>query len=269
MGVASTVVHTSDSVPSGGNFDGAAGTIAALLVLAAFDRVGLQTRQDVTAVGFRGEESAWFAIHHIGSRAALGLLPAEEVNTARRYDTERTLAEHMREMGCDLDAIRSGHQSIRPQSVTAFVELHIEQGPVLVHEEIPVGIVTGIRGNMRIRRAICLGEYAHSGTVPRKMRRDALMAAAEFVRVAEAEWEAIEAEGGDLVVTFGKFHTDIALHSHNKVPGEVRFVVDARSHDVRTLDRVQEVLVSQAARIAAKRGVSIDLGRIGRIQPRR
>ena len=61
-----------DSVPSGGNFDGAAGVVAALLSLAAFDRVGLKTKHDVSAIGFRGEESAWFSIHHIGSRAAPG-----------------------------------------------------------------------------------------------------------------------------------------------------------------------------------------------------
>jgi N-carbamoyl-L-amino-acid hydrolase len=256
-----------DSVPSGGNFDGAAGVIAALLSLAALDRAKIQTRQDVTAVGFRGEESAWFAIHHIGSRIALGIFSPEELESAKRYDTERTLAEHMAEIGCDLAAIRSRKPSIPPKSVKAFVELHIEQGPVLVHEQIPLGIVTGIRGNMRIRHGVCTGEYAHSGAVPRKLRRDALMAAAEFVHLAEAEWDAIEADGGDLVLTFGKFHTDTALHTHNKVPGEVRFVVDARSHDVKTLDRLQKALVTEAARINKRRGVNIDLGRIGRIRP--
>lgn len=256
-----------DSVPSGGNFDGAAGAIASLLALAALDRAGIATRHDVTALGFRGEESAWFSIHHIGARAALGLLPAAEIDQARRFDTQRTLAEHMAETGCDLAALRAGLASIPPQSAKAYVELHIEQGPVLVHEAMPLGIVKGIRGNMRIRRAICLGEYAHSGAVPRKYRHDALMASVELVGAAEAEWEAIEEAGGDLVLTFGKFHTDIALHSHNKVPGEVRFVVDARSHEVETLDRIQRTLEVKAADIAARRGVSIDLGAIARVRP--
>jgi N-carbamoyl-L-amino-acid hydrolase len=104
-----------DSVPSGGNFDGAAGAIASLLALAALDRAGIKTRHDVTAVGFRGEESAWFAIHHIGARAALGLLPAQEIEQARRFDTQRTLAEHMAETGCDLAALRAGRPSIPPR----------------------------------------------------------------------------------------------------------------------------------------------------------
>jgi beta-ureidopropionase / N-carbamoyl-L-amino-acid hydrolase len=256
-----------DSVPSGGNFDGAAGAIAALLALSALDRAGVTTRHDITALGLRGEESAWFSIHHIGARAALGLLPAEEIDQARRFDTQRTLAEYMAETGCDLDALRAQRPSIPPHIAKAFVELHIEQGPVLVHEAMPLGIVKGIRGNMRIRRAVCLGEYAHSGAVPRKLRRDALMAAAELVHAAEAEWEAIEAEGGDLVLTFGKFHTDMILHSHNKVPGEVRFVVDARSHEVETLDRIQRVIESMAAAIAERRGVNIDLGEVSRVRP--
>jgi N-carbamoyl-L-amino-acid hydrolase len=108
-----------DSVPSGGNFDGAAGVVAALLSLAAFDRAGLKTKHDVSAIGFRGEESAWFSVHHIGSRAALGLLPPEELETARRFDTQRSLAEHMAETGCDLNLLRRRHASLPAERVRA------------------------------------------------------------------------------------------------------------------------------------------------------
>ena len=256
-----------DSVPSGGNFDGAAGVVAALLSLAAFDRVGLKTKHDVTAIGFRGEESAWFSIHHIGSRAALGLLPAAEIETARRFDTQRTLAEHMAETGCDLRLLKSGHASMPAKRVKAYVELHIEQGPVLVHREVPVGIVTGIRGNVRIRKARCIGEYAHSGAVPRDMRRDAVMAMADFVHAADEEWARLESEGRDLVLTFGKLHTDATLHGHNKVPGTVDFVVDARSHERETLDGIETFLKRKAAEIEERRGVQLQMSPVSRTAP--
>ena len=256
-----------DSVPSGGNFDGAAGVVAALLSLAAFDRAGFKTKHDLSAVGFRGEESAWFSIHHIGSLAALGLLPPREIETARRFDSQRTLAEHMAETGCDLDLLRRGHASMPAARVKAYVELHIEQGPVLVHREVPVGIVTGIRGNARIRKARCIGEYAHSGAVPRDMRRDAVMAMAEFVHAADEEWARLEAEGRDLVLTFGKLHTDTALHGHNKVPGTVDFVVDARSHEQDTLDRVEAFLKNKASDIETRRRVQFQMSPVSRTAP--
>jgi N-carbamoyl-L-amino-acid hydrolase len=256
-----------DSVPCGGNFDGAAGVVAALLSLAAFDRVGLKTKHNVSAIGFRGEESAWFSIHHIGSRAALGLLPAAEIETARRFDTQRTLAEHMAETGCDLQLLKRGHASMPAKRVKAYVELHIEQGPVLVHREVPVGIVTGIRGNARIRKARCIGEYAHSGAVPRDMRRDAVMAMADFVHAADEEWARLESEGRDLVLTFGKLHTDITLHGHNKVPGTVDFVVDARSHERETLDGIETFLKRTAAEIESRRGVQFQMSPVSRTAP--
>jgi N-carbamoyl-L-amino-acid hydrolase len=256
-----------DSVLEGGNFDGAAGVVAGLLVLVALEKMGASLSEPVTLIGTRGEESAWFSVHHIGARAALGLLDADEIDTAKRYDTGRTLAEYMAEAGCDLDAVRAGVPTFDAKAVRAYLELHIEQGPVLVHEATPVGIVSGIRGNVRVRDGRCYGEYAHSGAVPRKMRRDAFLALAEFAGRCEAEWEAIEADGGDLVLTFGKAHTDTAVHSHNKVPGEVRFVVDVRSHEMATLDRVEAFLHRTGAEIAERRGVDMVLDHVGRVTP--
>src|SRR6185503_12210280 len=108
----------------------------------------------------------------------------------------------MGETGFGLDQVRCRHASMPAKRVKAYVELHIEQGPVLVHRNVPVGIVTGIRGNARIRKARCIGEYAHSGAVPREMRRDAVMAMAEFVHAADEEWARLEAQDSDLVLTF-------------------------------------------------------------------
>ena len=256
-----------DSVPQGGNFDGAAGVIAGLLVLVALEKMGASLSEPVTLFGIRGEESAWFSIHHIGSRAALGLLPAKELDTAKRFDTGRTLRDYMEDMGCNIDAIEKGVPTFDRTALRAYLELHIEQGPVLVHEEIPVGIVSGIRGNFRVRDGHCLGEYAHSGAVPRLLRHDAFLAIAELASRCEKQWETIETEGGDLVLTFGKAHTDPDLHSHNKVPGDFHFVVDARSHEAATLDRIAAFLQTNSVEIAARRGVRITLNGIGRVTP--
>ncbi|MEX2643647.1 MAG: M20/M25/M40 family metallo-hydrolase [Acetobacterales bacterium] len=163
--------------------------------------------------------------------------------------------------------MREGARHLDPEKVEAFYEIHIEQGPVLVHEEIPVGIVSGIRGNMRARHAKCLGEYAHSGATPRKLRHDAALGMAEFMTAMEAEWEKIEAAGNDLVFTLGKLYTDPDVHTHSKVPGEVRFTIDARDHEAETLDRVQTLAAERAARIGGKRGLTIDLGPLSRVKP--
>jgi N-carbamoyl-L-amino-acid hydrolase len=256
-----------DSVPQGGNYDGAAGVFGALAAVAGLRRAGIAPAEDIRVMAIRGEESAWFAVHHIGSRAALGLLPPDELDAAVRVDTGRSLADHMADLGCDVDALRQRRAYIDPARVKAFYEIHIEQGPILVHDAIPVGIVTGIRGNARARHARCLGEYAHSGATPRKLRHDAALAMAEYMATLEADWEKLEAEGRDLVLTFGKLYTDPQAHTHSKVPGEVRFTIDARSHEAVTLDRVEALVGDHARSIGESRGVAFELGPITRVTP--
>lgn len=249
-----------DSVPVGGNFDGAAGAIAGLVAIAALRDAGYRNAQDITVIGIRGEETAWFSIHHIGSRAALGILPAEEIDTAIRFDSGRTLARHMEDIGCDVEKLRRGVPTWKPASIKAFFELHIEQGPVLVHRDMPVGIVTGIRGNVRARTARSTGVYAHSGAVPCEMRHDAVLAAVELAASAEAEWHRLLAEGRDMVLTIGKFHTDLERHSHNKVPGLVSLCIDVRSIEQPVLEHMKDFLTEKAREIGDRRGVHLDLG---------
>ena len=256
-----------DSVPRGGNYDGAAGVVAALSALAAISRIGLTPARNLTAMATRGEESAWFSTHHIGSRAALGLLPAEELDEARHIDSGRTLTDHMAEVGADVEALRAGRRWLDPKAIDAYFELHIEQGPVLVHKDLPVGIVTGIRGNVRARHGRCIGEYAHSGATPMKLRRDAVMAVAEYVGFFERTCQEIERDGGDLVVNFGKFFTDGDVHTHSKVPGRVSFTIDIRSHDLSILDRMNDLIIDQAKAIGDKRRLEINLGPITRVKP--
>ncbi len=140
-----------DSVAQGGEFDGAAGVLAGLAVLGGLVRAGFAPRADITVLAIRAEEAgAWFPTSYPGSRAALGRLP-EEALAVPRLDTGRSLAAHMREAGFDPDAVRAGAHLLPPEGIAAYLELHIEQGPVLDSQEIPLGIVTGIPGSRRLR----------------------------------------------------------------------------------------------------------------------
>ena len=216
-------------------------------------------------MGIRAEESAWFGTSYIGSRAALGALPPGATETARRADTGRTLAEHMREAGGDPDALDPPF--LDAARVHAFLEVHIEQGPVLVEQGLPVGVVTGIRGNRRLPAARCLGAYSHCGGMPRRSRQDAVMATMDLIARLDALWDEREAAGEDFAFTVGKLATDPERHAMTIVPGECRFSLDMRSLDAAFLDRL-EGRVSEAAReIEVRRGVAFDLGEPTRAAP--
>jgi beta-ureidopropionase / N-carbamoyl-L-amino-acid hydrolase len=249
-----------DSVPHGGNYDGAAGVVAGMAALQRLRRLGLTPRTDVTVMAIRAEELSWFPAPYIGSRAAFGLLPASMLDSVVRFDTGRTLGEHIRDAGHEPDAIRAGKRHLEPARISAYIEVHIEQGPHLVRLRKRCAVVTGIRGNHRHKYARVIGEYGHAGAVPRADRRDALLAAIEFVSELEDMWQRREEAGEDLVCTVGEFHTDAAVHTMTKIPGEVRFTMDYRSYDERVLEACDDELLAHAKRIGATRGVTIDLG---------
>lgn len=248
-----------DSVPHGGNFDGAAGVLAGLVLLESL-ATGPKPPCDVTLMVIRAEEMIWFPEHYLGSRAAFGLLPHDTPDRVRRSDTGRTLAEHMAEEGFDPDAIRAGRPQLVATDIRAFVEVHIEQGPMLVQADLPVGIVTGIRGNIRHRFGEITGETTHAGAVPRSARRDAVLAGADLVSRLEGYWLQHEAQGADLVLTVGEFSTDPVQHGITRVPGKVRFTLDARSLSESVLDNIERCMEGLAREIGAERRVRIDPG---------
>ena len=254
-----------DSVAEGGNFDGAAGVVAGLTAIAALGRQGAAPDRDIRVMGIRAEESAWFGTSYIGSRAALGALPPGATESSRRADTGRTLAEHMREAGGDPDALDPPFLDAR--RVHSFLEVHIEQGPVLVEQDLPVGIVTGIRGNRRLPAARCIGAYSHCGGMPRRSRQDAVMAVTDLIGWLDALWDEREAAGEDFAFTVGKLSTDPARHAMTIVPGECRFSLDMRSLDAAFLDDLEGRLAEAVRDIEARRGVAFELGAPTRAAP--
>jgi len=247
-----------DSVPHGGNYDGAAGVVAGLMLIADLMDTRTPPPVDITAVAFRGEES-WFPTSYIGSSAALGLFDANDLQ-ARRDDTHRTLVDHMTTSGFDPGVIERGEAQINPNSIVAFVEVHIEQGPALIGSNVPVGLVTAINGGFRHMEAVARGTWDHSGATPRRYRKDASLAVVDLAVILENAWDTIEARGQAATITFTQLATNPTLHGGSKVAGEVRFALDVRSEFPEVLDEVQGVLDAAIDIIFEKRGVTIDMG---------
>ncbi len=247
-----------DSVPHGGNFDGAAGVVAGLAAIAALRRLGVTPSCDLTVMGIRAEESIWFQVSYIGSRGALGTLPDGALDV-RRVDTGRTLADHIAACGGDPVALAAGTRFLDPAAIRAYLEPHIEQAPSLDEAGRPVGICTGIPGNFRYPDARIEGANDHVG-LPRRFRRDASLAGAEFAMAMDALWAEHEAAGIPMACTIGRFHTDPAQHGLTIVPGSFHFSLDVRAYDeavVADLDRRVDAII---AGIEQRRGVRFHLG---------
>ncbi|MEM9028503.1 MAG: Zn-dependent hydrolase [Pseudomonadota bacterium] len=257
-----------DSVPQGGNFDGAAGVISGLMALMAAKDRGPPLRS-MELIVLRGEESAWFGGPcYFGSRAIFGELTAFDLASQHRV-TGHTLEEQMVRCDVDLAPIRAGLPLRKVTDFASWIELHIEQGPVLIARDKPVGVVTGIRGNVRHRRVVCRGEHAHSGAVPRWLRHDAVMAMAELLVRLDEHWRVLLEWGEDLVVTSGIVETNPGAHAVSRVPGEVVFALEFRSQDARTLSNFAALIDKECGEIGRKRGVTFELGAKSETRPAR
>jgi beta-ureidopropionase / N-carbamoyl-L-amino-acid hydrolase len=233
-----------DSVPQGGNFDGAAGVLAGLAVLAGFVREGVQPARDITLMAIRAEETPWFPFSFVGSRAALGTLPRDLPDQIKRNDTGRTLAEHMQDLGFNPQPIRDGRAHLDPKRIACFLELHIEQGPVLVAEGLPVAVVNGINGGIKLHRCtLHPAEEAKPGAA-----RWAFIA---FAQQLEAAWIAEETAGRQITMTFCTFAAESDI---------VRFSLDVRSASDATIATMRAHLGRIAAAIEAERRVRFEFG---------
>jgi N-carbamoyl-L-amino-acid hydrolase len=248
-----------DSVPQGGNFDGAAGVVAGLSAVSALRQAGIVPGCDIVVMGIRAEESAWFDVAYIGSAGAFGLLDPACL-AVRRSDDGPSLETAITQAGFEPAAVRERRSLLDPAQIRAYLELHIEQGPTLAGVGLPAAVVSGIRGCKRFRNARCLGEYAHSGAVSRAFRHDAVAATVALLHHLESVWLQQEAAGADLVITSGELFTDAALHGPSKIAGETRFVIDVRSLSEATMGAVTGEARAAAARLGQAYRVSFDLG---------
>jgi len=236
-----------DTVPTGGAYDGAYGAVAALCALEELDAAGITTEHPVEAVAWAGEEGSRFPLGCLGSGAFAGLNDLAAIDALSDEDGVTFAAARAAANGLLAGVpVRDGFPA-----PAGYVELHIEQGPVLERCGVRLGNVTAIAGQARFEVEVH-GEAGHAGTVPMELRRDALGAAAMLVLELEVAALAI----GEAVLTVGRLV--VFPNQTNVIPGRVALRVDARSVDEARLTALRTAVEECSARVAAARGVRIE-----------
>ena len=209
----------SDTVPEGGRFDGIAGVSAALEVARSLRDREVTLRHGIEVVDFLAEEVSVFGVSCIGSRGMIGLRPEEWLE---RSSEGLKLREGIAQVG--------GNASVQSKrdDIAAFLELHIEQGPVLEQEQLDIGVVTAIAGITRIE-IVVEGRADHAGTTPMGARQDALVAAAQLVLAVERIARGLAQGPTHFAATVGEF--EVEPNAANVVPSRVRLLIDARAED--------------------------------------
>jgi allantoate deiminase len=235
-----------DSVRDAGRFDGPLGVLVAIGVVERLSRAGMRLPFAVEVVAFADEEGLRFQQSYLGSAALAGRFDPAWLQALD--DAGISLVDAMRAFGGDPDAVQSCRRS--PGSLCGYCEVHIEQGPVLEAEGLPVGVVSAIAGQDRVSVTL-QGTAGHAGTVPMALRHDALCAAAEVVLAVEQT--ARETPGA--VATVGQIAAQPG--ASNVISGQVRLSVDLRHQDDRVRHLLHETLRERVDVIAAGRGVDL------------
>ncbi|GIX45943.1 MAG: Zn-dependent hydrolase [Candidatus Tectimicrobiota bacterium] len=246
-----------DSQPTGGKFDGAYGVLAGFEVLEAMQRCGMETRRPVELVVWSNEEGSRFQPACMGSVAFIGARPLAELLAARDWEG-MTAGEALEAMLATLAEVPR-----RPLGfpVAAYLEAHIEQGPLLEAAGVPIGVVTGVQGLHRYLVEV-VGEAAHAGTTPLRQRKDALKAAVSMIHALEG----VMADATDTVrFTVGRF--DVAPGSPNVVPSRVRFTIDLRHPEAEVLARLGGQIGPLCQ--AHARGCAVTVTRLSAVPPTR
>ena len=242
-----------DTVLNAGNYDGRLGILTGLVAVEELHRRGKRLPFHVDVIGFSEEEGVRFSVHYIGSSAIAGRFDMRVLQ--RRDAAGQSVADVIHKAGLDPEAITS--LARRPQDLVGYLEVHIEQGPLLLQENLPVGIVTSIAGTVRYGVTI-IGKAGHAGTVPMDMRRDAATAAAEIVLYVERRCAATPT----LVGTVGRLNVpDGAI---NVIPGRCELSLDIRAADDATRDAAAADVLAEIQAIARRRKVTAEIKEIQR-----
>ena len=238
-----------DTVRDAGKWDGPLGLITAISCVGDLNRRGRRLPFAIEVAGFADEEGVRFASTLLGSRAIAGTFKQSVLAT--RDSTGKSMREALIEFGLDPDHIGAAAR-IRGE-LLAYIELHIEQGPVLEAENLPIGVVTAIAGATRLAARLT-GMAGHAGTVPMALRRDALTGAAECISKIE---ELCRADEAGLVGTVG--YIDAAPGTTNVIPGEAHFTMDIRAPTDDHRKRAVGEIVRQIEAIAKRRKLELQV----------
>lgn len=237
-----------DAIPNAGKFDGVVGVLGGLEAIRALRRSGFLPRHSIELLVFTSEEPTRFGIGCIGSRLLSGTLSADAAR--HLHDTDGNSLDEVRaKAGFDGELERA---QLPSSYYKAFVELHIEQGPVLEQQRVPLGVVTSIAAPASSRISI-EGAGGHAGGVLMPDRRDALCAAAELILAIENAARATDAI--DTVATVGI--CEVFPGAINSIPSRVHLSSDIRDTNLKRRDGVMQMLESSSQEIAARRQVSI------------
>jgi N-carbamoyl-L-amino-acid hydrolase len=232
-----------DTQPTGGRFDGVFGVLAGLEVVRSLNDHGITTRHPIEVAVWTNEEGSRFSPPMMGSGVVAGVFALDEILDAVAQDGAR-LGDELVRLGYD------GSLSASDHPMAAYLEAHIEQGPVLEDEHKQIGVVTGAQGQ-RWFEVTVIGQEAHAGPTPMRLRRDALVSACRMVEAIHALGHQI---GGDACTTVGIL--DVSPHSRNVIPGKVWFTVDLRHPDDAVLAQMEAAFRVFVGEIAASSGCS-------------
>ena len=237
-----------DTVPNGGIYDGILGVMAGLAVVEELTRQNKRLPFSIEVMAFSDEEGVRFPSSFSSSRAVAGRFDEKCLQERDRDGISRE--EALKAFGCD--ASRWREVGREPERLLGYLELHIEQGPVLEAQNEALGVVSAITGVSRGRISVT-GKAGHAGTTPMELRQDALAAAAEMLLAIEK----LGRETDDLVTTVGVL--DVVSPAVNVIPGRVSFSYDIRSPKDAIRVRAIALAMGRAKEIAVERGVSVDI----------
>ncbi len=246
-----------DTVPNGGMFDGAAGVVAALEAARRVVEEKVPLKRAIEVASFTDEEGNLVG-DFLGSRAFLGLLDENEVRNGRT-SFGLPFGEVLKKTGFTAEGILAAREA-RPE-LEAYLELHIEQGPVLEDEGLPIGVVERIAGK-HYRQCAFVGESGHAGTTPLELRRDAFLGLADFALKATRH---VATKHYGSMLTIGK----AALHpgSFSVIPGRADFTLEFRSGTAEALAAIEKEVFALAEDVASTRGLAFVSRIIDRTTP--
>ncbi len=245
-----------DTVRTGGRFDGNLGVLGGLEVIETLQQHGIETDHAIQVAFFTDEEGARFAPDMLGSLVYVGGLALEQALDARAADDGARLGDEL---------VRIGYAGSTPcptaSSPSSFIELHIEQGPVLEEAGVTIGVVTGVQG-ISWTEVTITGRSAHAGTTPMRLRRDPLFAAAAIA--TEARRLAGDM-GGTQVATVGRF--EVFPNLVNVIPQSVTFTIDVRNTDDALLRRAEQHLLQFVEQICTQESCTLQMRTMARFEP--
>jgi len=247
-----------DSVRNGGNFDGPAGVIMALEIMRTLNENNITTKYPIEFVAMIEEEGGRFGSGVFGSRAMVGLVDYEQLQR-NKDENGISMAKAFEDFGFDPKKIENAKRN--KKDVKAFIELHIEQGPILETTKRDVGIVEFIVGITQLK-VIINGRPDHAGTTPMNMRADALSIATKVIsKINEYPLE----ENNGTVATVGVLNVE--PNAANIIPGEVSFVIDIRSRDSKSIQNVKSKIISSLEKLSSAHNGTFEIIEMLNVNP--